>query len=137
MNEKGDDMLKETLVWAVKLLNKRIKVNELKKKYFPTENRTLLMSIVGKNVNMGLMVDSIANEILLVTPDSIPKPTVTAILSEDTFWLMLMGKTTIATSFFDRTNPVVLEGEATLRDMKIFTAMEHELRNIFEDVWRK
>lgn len=137
MLEKGDDMLKETLTYAVKFLNKRMKVTELKSKYFPREDRTLLMNIVGKDVNMGLMVDSVANEILLVAPDNIPKPTVTAVLSEDTFWLMIMGKTSIATSFFDRTHPVSLEGEATLRDMKIFTAIEYELRNIFEEMWRK
>lgn len=136
MSEKGDDMLKEALTWAVKLLNKQMDVTELKKKYFPSEDRTLLLNIVGENVNTGLMVDSVANEILMVTPDNIPKPTVSAVLSEDTFWLMLMGKTTIATSFFDRTHPVVLDGEATLRDMKIFTAIEYELRNIFEDVWK-
>lgn len=129
-------MLKEALSWAVKRLNKRINVNELKKKYSPTEDRTLLLKIVGKNFNSGLIFDMIANEIVLMDPANIPKITVSAIMSEDTFWLMIMGKVTLAECFFDRTHPIALEGDATLRDMKIFTRMEAELRNVFADVWK-
>lgn len=130
-------MLKETFMESIKRVNSRIDVAKLKRMYWPNESRTLLMKIIGKNVNIGILVDDVTNEILMVTPEDIQNPTVTAIFSDDTFWMMLMGKITLATSFFDRTHPVALEGDATYRDIKVFTAIERELASAFKDIWGK
>jgi len=136
LERSGDDMLKEALSWAVKLLNKRINVHELKRKYSPTEDRTLMLKILGKNFESGLIVDMVTKEIVLMNPANLPKVTVSAVMSEDTFWLMIMGKVTLAECFFDRTHPIALEGDATLRDMKIFSTLELELRDVFAEVWK-
>jgi len=130
-----DGLLRESLSWAVKLVNKRLDVEALKKKYFPNEDRTLMIKILGKSADTGILLDTVTKEIVLTRPENMPKVTVTAIMSEDTFWLCMMGKMTIAECFFDRTHPIALEGDATLRDMKIFIAMEEEFRKVFEDVW--
>jgi len=131
-----DSLLRESLSWAVKLVNKRIDVEALKKKYFPNEDRTLMIKILGKSADTGIVLDTVTKEIMLTSPENMSKVTVTAIMNEDTFWLCMMGKVTIAECFFDRMHPIALEGDATLRDMKIFIAMEEEFRKVFEDVWR-
>ena len=130
-----DGLLRESLSWAVKLVNKRLDVEALKKKYFPNEDRTLMIKILGKSADTGILLDTVTKEIVLTRPENMPKVTVTAIMSEDTFWLCMMGRMTIAECFFDRTHPIALEGDATLRDMKIFIAMEEEFRKVFKDVW--
>jgi len=130
-----DSLLRESLSWAVKLVNKRLDVEALKKKYFPNEDRTLMIKILGKSADTGILLDTVTKEIVLTRPENMPKVTVTAIMSEDTFWLCMMGRMTIAECFFDRTHPIALEGDATLRDMKIFIAMEEEFRKVFKDVW--
>jgi len=132
-----EDKLKKALSWVVKLVNKRVNFNDLKKRYWPDEDRTLLIKVIGKDYSTGIVLDTTMNEITLVDPGGLKKVTVTAVMSEETFWRCMLGKMSIAEGFFDRMHPIALDGDATLRDMKIFIVIEQELRKAFEDIWKE
>lgn len=133
--DKEDIMFRDTLAWAIKGLNNRVNIADLKKKYFNNEDRILVMNIAGTHSTAAFMVDTTSNEIVLIDSNQIPNPTATAFLSQETFWKIISGKLNPRICFYDsRLHPIAIEGDAPYRDMANFANMWTELLHVIADI---
>lgn len=100
----------------VTLINKEMNINEFKETYFPDEDRTLQLNIIGlEDLDTGFVFEN--GEVRAIQKIS-DKPTVILTMDEDTFILIATKRLTFAEAFFN--GDLDMEGENYLRDYRIF-----------------
>ena len=100
----------------VPLINKEMNMDEFKETYFPHEDRTLQLNIIGlEDLDTGFVFED--GEVRTIKKIS-DKPTVILTMDEDTFILISTGDMTFAEAFFN--GDLDMEGENYLRDYRIF-----------------
>ena len=123
--------LREFLELSVTYINKKLspkKRRDLKRKFTPRENRTVLLNIGSPTGTIGFKLD----EKLNVTSDTIINPTVEVKLSEDTFWHLVTKKKTPPEAFFD--GSINFIGQNILRDYLVLSALFNELSSLYEEL---
>jgi putative sterol carrier protein len=100
----------------VPLINKEMNMDEFKETYFPHEDRTLQLNIIGlEDLDTGFVFED--GEVRTIKKIS-DKPTVILTMDEDTFILISTRRMTFAEAFFN--GDLDMEGENYLRDYRIF-----------------
>lgn len=100
----------------VPLINKEMNLDEFKETYFPHEDRTLQLNIIGlEDIDTGFVFKD--GEVRTIKKIS-DKPTVILTMDEDTFILISTRRMTFAEAFFN--GDLDMEGENYMRDYRIF-----------------
>ncbi|MBU2534455.1 MAG: hypothetical protein KKB37_17075 [Alphaproteobacteria bacterium] len=123
--------LREFLELSVTYINKHLSAKkriQLKRKFTPRENRTVLLNIGSPAGTIGFKLDEKMN----VTLDTIINPTVEVKLSEDTFWHLVTKKKTPPEAFFD--GSINFIGQNILRDYLVLSALFNELSSLYEEL---
>lgn len=113
--------LKEFIELGTTYINNEMNLQEQKQKYWPTENRTILLTITNPSGQIGLTLD----ENFKLVAGRVLNPTVEVKLNEDTFWAIITKKLGFAHAFFD--GSVDMVGEHSLRDFVLINRIFHEL----------
>jgi putative sterol carrier protein len=91
-------------------------IDEFKETYFPDEDRTLQLNIIGlEDLDTGFVFED--GEVRTIQKIS-DRPTVVLTMDEDTFILIATKRITFAEAFFS--GDLEMEGENYLRDYRIF-----------------
>jgi putative sterol carrier protein len=109
-------LIKTIFEKMVPLINKEMNMDKFKETYFPHEDRTLQLNIIGlEDIDTGFVFED--GEVRTIKKIS-DKPTVILTMDEDTFILISTGDMTFAEAFFS--GDLDMEGENYLRDYRIF-----------------
>jgi|APFre7841882630_1041343.scaffolds.fasta_scaffold00020_7 putative sterol carrier protein len=109
-------LIKTIFEKMVPLINKEMNIDEFKETYFPDEDRTLQLNIIGlEDLDTGFVFENGEVRIIAKIYD---KPTVILTMDEDTFILISTKRLTFAEAFFN--GDLEMEGENYLRDYRIF-----------------
>jgi len=118
--------LKEFIDMAVTIVNRDVNLSEFKQKYSPGENRSLLFLVRGAKDEYGFVFESDR----IKATSGIEDPTVMVSTDEDTFWKIILNKTTI--DYAVATRKLRIVGEYFLRDFVILRNMFYELRKVLK-----
>lgn len=109
-------LIKTIFEKMVPLINKEMNIDEFKETYFPDEDRTLQLNIIGlEDLDTGFVFED--GEVRTIQKIS-DRPTVVLTMDEDTFILIATRRITFAEAFFS--GDLEMEGENYLRDYRIF-----------------
>jgi putative sterol carrier protein len=109
-------LIKTIFEKMVPLINKEMNIDEFKETYFPDEDRTLQLNIIGlEDLDTGFVFED--GEVRTIQKIS-DRPTVVLTMDEDTFILIATKRITFAEAFFS--GDLEMEGENYLRDYRIF-----------------
>lgn len=124
------ELVKQIFHKMIGLINKEINLEEFKDAYFPDEDRTLEMNILGiEDLDTGFVFENSKVRSIRKLSD---RPTVVFTLDEDTFIRLALRRETFSEAFFY--GELDIQGEKYMRDFHIFDRMFKRYGYILEKI---
>lgn len=124
------ELIKKIFTKMVDLINKEVNLMEFKETYFPDEDRTLELNIIGlEDINTGFVFESGTVRTIKKLQD---KPTVKFTMDEDTFLRIATKRETFTEAWLY--GELDTEGDNYIRDYKIFELMFKTYGHVLDKV---